>query len=140
MSLVSSNRRRLHKLAENGSKGAQKALELLANPTKFLSTVQVGLTFGAILAATFGGQPLAEALAPYLQKLPSDFISQNAEGVTRAFVSFFIGSLTIICAEIVPKRLVYPIPKLSPSFFLVRWPLWHGLLLLWWEHLVEQRI
>ena len=105
MSLVSSNRRRLHKLAENGSKGAQKALELLANPTKFLSTVQVGLTFGAILAATFGGQPLAEFLAPYLQKFPSEFIAKNAEGVARACVSFFIGSLTIICAEIVPKKI-----------------------------------
>ena len=55
MALVSSNRRRLTRLAEDGSKGAKAALELLANPSKFLSTVQVGLTFGSIIAATSAG-------------------------------------------------------------------------------------
>ena len=53
MALVSSNRRRLQRLAEDGSKGAKAALELLANPSKFLSTVQVGLTFGSIIAALY---------------------------------------------------------------------------------------
>ncbi len=105
MSLVSSNRRRLARLAEQGSKGAQKALELLANPSKFLSTVQVGLTFGSIIAATYGGAPLAMAFAPYLQKLPIPWLVENAEPMSRALVSFCIGSLTIICAEIVPKRI-----------------------------------
>lgn len=105
MSLVSSNRRRLARLAEQGSKGAQKALELLANPSRFLSTVQVGLTFGSIIAATYGGAPLAMAFAPFLQKMPVAWMAENAEPVSRALVSFFIGSLTIICAEIVPKRI-----------------------------------
>jgi len=105
MSLVSSNRRRLARLAEQGSKGAQRALELLANPSRFLSTVQVGLTFGSIIAATYGGAPLAMAFAPFLQKMPVAWMVENAEPVSRALVSFFIGSLTIICAEIVPKRI-----------------------------------
>lgn len=105
MSLVSSNRRRLARLAEQGSKGAQKALELLANPSQFLSTVQVGLTFGSIIAATYGGAPLAMAFAPYLKLAPWGWLVENAEPCSRALVSFFIGSLTIICAEIVPKRI-----------------------------------
>lgn len=105
MSLVSSNRRRLARLAEQGSKGAQTALALLANPSRFLSTVQVGLTFGSIIAATYGGAPLAMAFVPYLQKVPLAWCVENAEPVSRALVSFFIGSLTIICAEIIPKRI-----------------------------------
>ena len=105
MSLVSSNRRRLARLAEQGSKGAQTALALLANPSRFLSTVQVGLTFGSIIAATYGGAPLAMAFVPYLQKVPLVWCVENAEPVSRALVSFFIGSLTIICAEIIPKRI-----------------------------------
>ena len=105
MSLVSSNRRRLARLAEQGSKGAQKALELLANPSRFLSTVQVGLTFGSIIAATYGGAPLAPAFVPLLEKLPSPWVVAHAPEVSRALVSFLIGSLTIICAEIVPKRI-----------------------------------
>jgi putative hemolysin len=105
MALVSSNRRRLQRLAEQGSKGAKAALELLANPSVFLSTVQVGLTFGAIIAATFGGGPLAAELEPYLEASGWPWLQENAEVISRMGVSFFVGSLTIICAEIVPKRL-----------------------------------
>ncbi|MFN5804329.1 MAG: hemolysin family protein [Opitutia bacterium] len=105
MSIVSSNRRRLARLAEQGSKGAAQALALLANPSKFLSTVQVGLTFGSIIAATYGGQPLAVRLSPLLAQVPVAWIAENAEGIARGGVSFLIGSLTIVCAEIVPKRL-----------------------------------
>ncbi len=105
MSIVSSNRRRLARLAEQGSKGAAQALALLANPSKFLSTVQVGLTFGSIIAATYGGQPLAARLSPLLAQAPVGWIAENAEGLARGGVSFLIGSLTIVCAEIVPKRV-----------------------------------
>ncbi len=105
MALVSSNRRRLQRLAEQGSKGAKAALELLANPSVFLSTVQVGLTFGAIIAATFGGGPMAAELKPYLEASGWPWLQENAEVISRMGVSFFVGSLTIICAEIVPKRL-----------------------------------
>ena len=105
MALVSSNRRRLQRLAEQGSKGAKAALELLANPSVFLSTVQVGLTFGAIIAATFGGGPMAAELKPYLEASGWPWLQENAEVISRMGVSFFVGSLTIVCAEIVPKRL-----------------------------------
>ena len=105
MALVSSNRRRLTRLAEDGSKGAKAALELLANPSKFLSTVQVGLTFGSIIAATFGGAPIAAALESHLQASSFTWLHDNAANLSRMGVSFVIGSLTIICAEIVPKRL-----------------------------------
>lgn len=105
MALVSSNRRRLAKLAEDGDAGARKALELLANPSRFLSTVQVGLTFGSIIAATFGGAPLAAELRPYFEASDWRWLHDNADGVSRTGVSFVIGSLTIICAEIVPKKL-----------------------------------
>ncbi len=105
MALVSSNRRRLTRLAEDGSKGAKAALELLANPSKFLSTVQVGLTFGSIIAATFGGAPLAEHIKPYLEANNWAWLHDNADVISRTGVSFVIGSLTIVLAEIVPKRL-----------------------------------
>jgi len=105
MALVSSNRRRLTRLAEDGSKGAKAALELLANPSKFLSTVQVGLTFGSIIAATFGGAPVAVKLKPLLEASSWAWLHDNADVISRTSVSFVIGSLTIVLAEIVPKRL-----------------------------------
>ncbi|MEY5006091.1 MAG: hypothetical protein RI969_1179 [Verrucomicrobiota bacterium] len=126
MALVSSNRRRLTRLAEDGSKGAKAALELLANPSKFLSTVQVGLTFGSIIAATFGGAPIAAALQPHLEASSLGWLRDNAANLSRMGVSFVIGSLTIVCAEIVPKRLGLSDPEglavlLSRPMMLVSW-------------------
>lgn len=105
MALVSSNRRRLAKMAENGDKGAAKALALLADPSKFLSTVQVGMTFGGIIAAIYGGPPLARKIEPLLEASRWDFLSEHAKVLSEGLISFLIGTLTIIFAEIVPKRL-----------------------------------
>jgi putative hemolysin len=67
--------------------------------------VQVGLTFGSIIAATFGGAPVALKLKPMLEASDWAWLHDNADVVSRTGVSFVIGSLTIVCAEIVPKRL-----------------------------------
>ena len=88
-----------------GGQGAQTALALLANPSRFLSTVQVGLTFGSIIAATFGGAPLAAHIRPHLEANSWAWLHDNADVISRTGVSFVIGSMTIVFAEIVPKRL-----------------------------------
>ncbi|MCX8489133.1 MAG: hemolysin family protein [Opitutales bacterium] len=105
MALVSSNRRRLARMAENGDKGAAKALALLADPSKFLSTVQVGMTFGGIIAAIYGGPPLARKLEPWLNACRWEFLVEHAQVISEGVISFIIGALTVIFAEIVPKRL-----------------------------------
>ena len=105
MALVSSNRRRLAKMAGNGDKGAARALTLLADPSKFLSTVQVGMTFGGIIAAIYGGPPLAKKLEPLLASSHWDFLVEHSKVISEGVMSFIIGALTVIFAEIVPKRL-----------------------------------
>ncbi|MEI7651108.1 MAG: hemolysin family protein [Verrucomicrobiota bacterium] len=115
MALVSSNRRRLAKMAEGGDKGAARALTLLADPSKFLSTVQVGMTFGGIIAAIYGGPPLAKRLYPVIKELPWDWISGHYTVVTDGLISFLIGALTVIFAEIVPKRLALIKPETMAS-------------------------
>lgn len=62
IAVVSSRRARLQRLAEEGDKGAQVALELSREPTHFLSTVQIGITLVGILAGAFGGPPSRRAL------------------------------------------------------------------------------
>ncbi|MCX6920934.1 MAG: hemolysin family protein [Verrucomicrobia bacterium] len=111
MALVSANRRRLAKMAERGDKGAKVALALLADPSKFLSTVQVGMTFGSIVAAIYGGTPLTNRLTPILEQLPWTWGAAHAHALAGGIVSFFIGALTVIFAEIVPKRLALIKPE-----------------------------
>lgn len=111
MALVSSNRRRLAQLAETGNAGAKKALALIAEPTKFLSTVQVGMTFGGIIAAIYGGHPLAVKISPWISTLPWKWASDHSQVFAEGVISFLIGTLTVIFAEIVPKRLALIKPE-----------------------------
>jgi putative hemolysin len=117
MALVSANRRRLTKMAEGGDQGAKRALELLAEPSRFLSTVQVGMTFGGIIAAIYGGTPLALRLEPWIEALSWGWAAEHAHALAGGLVSLFIGTLTVIFAEIVPKRLALIKPEAFAASF-----------------------
>src|SRR5215204_5151849 len=69
LAVVSSRRPRLTAMAEAGSTGARAALKLLENQSRFLSSVQIGITLIGVLAGAFGGATLAERLAGYLVTL-----------------------------------------------------------------------
>ena len=62
IALVASRKARLQPLAEAGNPVAQAALELKADPSRLLSTVQIGVTVIAILSGTFGEATLGDAL------------------------------------------------------------------------------
>ena len=117
MALVSANRRRLTKMAEGGDRGAKRALELLAEPSRFLSTVQVGMTFGGIIAAIYGGTPLTVRLEAWIKVLPWEWATEHAHAVAGGLVSLTIGALTVIFAEIVPKRLALIKPESFAAAF-----------------------
>src|SRR6266571_3270258 len=71
MAVVSSRRPRLQQLANEGIGGAQIALELSANPDRFLATTQIGITLIAILAGAYGERTLTSRLSAALQSIPS---------------------------------------------------------------------
>ena len=70
IALVSARPARLQPLAAGGSAGAAAALELKADPSRLLATVQVGVTVIAILSGTFGEATLGDSLERYLDDLP----------------------------------------------------------------------
>jgi len=59
MAVVSARRARLQQRARDGSRGAKAALDLADHPTRFLSTVQIGITLIGILSGAFGGATIA---------------------------------------------------------------------------------
>ncbi|HEX8273926.1 MAG TPA: hemolysin family protein [Longimicrobiaceae bacterium] len=103
IAVVSSRKARLQQRAEAGDAGARRALELAENPTRFLSTVQVGITLVGILAGAFGGATIAEPLAESLRRYPA--VAPYAEGVALGVVVLAITYLTLIVGELVPKRI-----------------------------------
>jgi len=69
IALVSARPARLQPLAGEGSAGAQAALELKADPSRLLATVQIGVTVIAVLSGTFGQATLGESLEEYFASL-----------------------------------------------------------------------
>ncbi|MFW5784167.1 MAG: hemolysin family protein, partial [Spirochaetota bacterium] len=93
---------------KSGSRGAVRALELVDDPNRFLSTVQVGITLVGILAGTFGGATIAHDLARVLAAVP--WIGEGAFGGRLLSVSLVIvvgltTYLTLVIGELVPKQL-----------------------------------
>src|SRR3954471_13974329 len=69
LAIVSSRKPRLKAMAKRGSRGAQTALDLAANPGRFLSTVQIGITGIAVLAGAFSGAALGGPVGERLARL-----------------------------------------------------------------------
>ena len=109
MAVVSARRTRLQHRAEDGDAGARAALDLAANPSNFLSTVQVGITLVGVLAGAFGGAGLSEVLAASLRDVR--WIGQYADPVAFALVVSAITYLSLILGELVPKQLALGNPE-----------------------------
>ena len=109
MAVVSARKTRLQHRAENGDAGARAALDLAANPTNFLSTVQFGITLVGVLAGAFGGAGIAEALASYLRDLR--WIGPHAEPVALGLVVAAITYLSLVIGELVPKQIALGNPE-----------------------------
>jgi putative hemolysin len=109
LALTASRKVRLQTMAEAGDAGSKVALELLDNPTQFLSVVQVGITSIGMLNAIVGEAAFGDGLAAWLQSALT--ISPKAAGVTSTvLVVTVITFITILFGELVPKRIgqLYP--------------------------------
>ena len=68
-------RGRLEQRAAEGSRNAQRALELSRDPDRFLPTVQIGITLVSALGAAYGGQQIVDDLSDWLAQLPWPFVA-----------------------------------------------------------------
>lgn len=103
MAIVSARKNRLFQKAEDGSAGAARALELAKTPTRFLSTVQIGITLIGILTGAFGGATIAKQIGLELNKIP--WLIPYGEGIGVGIVVVAITFLSLVVGELVPKRL-----------------------------------
>ena len=109
MALTASRKARLQVMLEAGEPGVEAAMALHDNPTKFLSTVQIGITSIGILNGIVGEAAFAAPLALWLQaafQVPPRAAELSATGLVVVIITV----LTIIFGELVPKRLgqIYP--------------------------------
>ena len=103
IALISARKSNLQADANKGSKAAGTALGLAADPDKFLSSVQIGITLIGILTGIFSGNKVAAALSSLLAGwgMPSSFAGPLAQTIIVVVVTYF----SIVLGELVPKRV-----------------------------------
>ncbi len=103
IAIVSSRRSRLMQLADAGTGGARQALALSDEPTRFLSSVQVGITSIGILSGALGEEAIAARLQPLLERVP--VVAPYADTASLVVMVAVLTYVSLIIGELVPKRL-----------------------------------
>lgn len=107
LAIVSARTARLRAAADKGSAGARTALELAADPGKFLSTVQIGITLIGIIAGAYSGAslggPVGERLAAL--GLPAQYAAETGFALVIALTTYF----SLVVGELVPKQVALQI-------------------------------
>jgi putative hemolysin len=109
MALSSSRKARLAALAEAGDSGARVALALMAQPTQFLSTVQIGITSIGVFNGIVGEAAFSSSLSVWLAH--HGVAERFADGLATALVVTLITFITILFGELVPKRIGQLFPE-----------------------------
>ena len=103
IALISAKRSRLFRLAEEGDRSAARAIRLGDDPTRFLSTLQIGITAVGVLNGIVGEAVFAEPLSMLL--VDAGLEAGAASVLATASVVAVITYLTIVVGELVPKRI-----------------------------------
>ena len=104
MAFVSRNDAKVEKEAKNGNKKAKQIYKMLKEPSKFLATIQIGITLAGFLSSAFASESFADDLAPILNDLmPLGISTWNT--ISIVLITIILSYFTLVFGELVPKRL-----------------------------------
>ncbi|MDP3928662.1 MAG: hemolysin family protein [Bacteroidota bacterium] len=109
IAMVSARKSRLESAAKKGDKSAQKALDLSNNPSKFLSTVQIGITLIGILTGIYSGEKIQDDLVQYLNTFA--FLREQSSAIATAIIVITLTFFSLVLGELVPKRIGLTMPE-----------------------------
>jgi putative hemolysin len=107
IALISINEKKVRALAEDGDKKARKMIKIIDDPTKFLSTIQVGITLAGFLGSAFAADSFSEKLTGALIKLfnLTDAHYATIDTVSVILITLILSYFTLVLGELVPKRI-----------------------------------
>lgn len=105
IAFISLNDAKIEKMSKDGSKKAKKIKEMLVNPSKFLATIQIGITFAGFLSSAFASESFASKLAPILYKIIPQINLGTWNAISIILITIILSYFTLIFGELVPKRL-----------------------------------
>ena len=105
IAFISLNDAKIELQAKEGNKKAKKIQNMLKNPSKFLATIQIGVTLAGFLSSAFASDTFADKLAPILNTwLPSVSIS-TWKSISIIIITIILSYFTLVFGELVPKRI-----------------------------------
>lgn len=110
IAFISLNDAKIERQAKEGNKKAKKIRKMLKEPSKFLSTIQVGITLAGFLSSAFAADAFASELAPKLNDLIS-FGIETWEKISIIIITMILSYFTIVFGELVPKRVAMKYPE-----------------------------
>ena len=105
IAFISLNDAKIEKQAREGSKKAKQIEKMLKNPSKFLATIQIGITLAGFLSSAFASDTFADILAPALNNLFPMISVELFRGISIIIITIILSFFTLVLGELVPKRL-----------------------------------
>ena len=104
IAFISLNDAKIEKQAKEGNKKAKQIEKMIKTPSKFLATIQIGITLAGFLSSAFASDAFAEKLAPMLYNLIPIFSLSIWKSISIVIITIILSFFTLVFGELVPKR------------------------------------
>lgn len=105
IAFISLNDTKIEKQAKEGNKKAKQIEKMLKSPSKFLATIQIGITLAGFLSSAFASDAFADKLAPVLNNLIPVLNIGIWRSISIILITIILSFFTLVFGELVPKRL-----------------------------------
>ncbi len=105
IAFISLNDAKIEKQVREGNKKAKQIQKMLKNPSKFLATIQIGITLAGFLSSAFASDAFADVLAPALNNLMPFLSISIWRSISIVIITLILSFFTLVFGELVPKRL-----------------------------------
>ena len=105
IAFISLNDAKIDMMTKDGNKKAKKIKKMVENPSKFLSTIQIGITLAGFLSSAFASEAFASEIAPVLYNLIPAIGLEMWNNIAIILVTIVLSYFTLVFGELVPKRL-----------------------------------
>src|SRR5512139_3344751 len=105
IAVISVPKLRLKQLIEGGNRTAQVLFNLADDSSRFLATIQIGVTLMGFLASATAAVRLSAGLADLIRRIPLPGIDNIAEGLAVAIITIVLALITLVLGELVPKSI-----------------------------------
>lgn len=105
IAFISLNDAKVEKYAKEGNKKSKQILRMLKSPSKFLATIQIGITLAGFLSSAFASDAFADMLAPTLNSWLPFIGIETWKAISIVIITLILSFFTLVFGELVPKRL-----------------------------------